>query len=84
MDTHRTGSFPFVPRPSSTVSLEKRHARPDARSPAPARSTLTRARQERGRSAHHAGFHIQESADAAHQFIDIERFVQEIVRSRLA
>jgi hypothetical protein len=42
---------------------------------------LIQARQGGSCLAHHAGFHIQESADAAHQFIDIQRFVQEIVGS---
>src|SRR5208337_2255925 len=36
------------------------------------------------RSAKGAGLHIQESANTAHQFIDIERLVQEIVGPRLA
>src|SRR5262249_2927446 len=36
------------------------------------------------RSTNQTSLHIQESADAPHQFIDIERLVQEVVGTRLA
>ena len=53
----------------------------DSFPPAPGDNVL-RQRLRRSRPAGHARLHIQQSADAAHQFIDIQRFVQKIVGPR--
>ncbi len=80
VDTHRAGSFPTT---EAATFLFDQSPHSASRQSQPSRHHVEIESMDRW-SADQTGLHIQESADAPHQFIDIERLVQEIVRSRLA